>query len=197
MVTTIQGDSGVGGQYNAGVTTDNQLKTFSVGRDVATQINLEGDSYNINTGLITLTNATDTPVLYLKNNELRDLLITAIAVGMQDSTGGSGLAQITVVRNPTEGTIVSDATNVDINSNRNYGSSNTLSDDVYKGATGSTMTNGTDHIIFLQGDSGRLFASVDEVLPKGTSIGVKITPPAGNTSLTLYVALICHLVKEV
>jgi len=197
MGDQIQGSSGVGGIYQVGVTTDNQLKTLAVTRSIFTQINIEGDAYNINTGEITLTNDTETPVLYLKNNETRDLLITAVAVGMKDSTGGSDLATIKVIRNPATGTIVSGASAVDISSNRNYGSFNSLEVDVYKGATGSTMTDGTDHILFFQGDSGRLFAAIDEVIPKGTSIGVKITPPSGNTSLTLYVAIICHLIKEV
>jgi len=199
MPETIHGDAATGGIHPVGVTADNQLKTFSVARDIFTQINIEGDAYNINTGDITLTNTTQTPVLYLKNNETKDLVVTAIAVGLGTSAGGTATeaVKVHVIRNPTVGTIVDNATSVDINSNRNYGSTNTLTVDAYKGATGNTMTDGDNHIEFYQPDFGRLFAGVDEIIPKGRSIGVKITPPTGNTGLELYVALICHLVKEV
>ena len=158
------------------------------------QATKNGDSYNINTGWITLSNDTVTPVLYLKNNELRSLHVTAVAVGFGPSTGGGTIIEdVIITRNPTVGTIISNATAVDINSNRNFGSSNTLTVDAYKGATGSTLTDGTDHIIIAQNDGGRAFASIDEDLPKGTSIGVKITPATGNTNMRVYVAVICHL----
>ena len=185
------GDSG----NTAKVTSDGLLQTYATTRGSFTQVNLDGDAYNINTGFITLTNAADTPVLYLKNNETRDFLVTAIAVGVKDSTGGTDLVAITIVRNPTAGTIVSNASAVAINSNRNFGSNKALTADAYKGATGSTMTDGTDHILVVQPDSGRLFATVDEVLPKGTSIGIKIAPPANNTSMIVYAAIIGHLVE--
>ena len=185
------GDNG----NTAKVTSDGLLQTYATTRDSFTQVNLDGDAYNINTGFITLTNAADTPVLYLKNNETRDFLVTAIAVGVKDSTGGTDLVAITIVRNPTAGTIVSNASAVAINSNRNFGSNKALTADAYKGATGSTMTDGTDHILFVQPDSGRLFATVDEALPKGTSIGIKIAPPANNTSMIVYAAIIGHLVE--
>jgi len=199
MADSIHGDSGKG-IYEVGVTTAKQLKTFSETTSEQTQANLIGNAYNINTGEVTLTDAVQTPILYFKNNETQDLLVTALAIGFQNSTGGAATDApiITVIRNPTTGTIVSGATDVDINSNRNYGSSNTLSlSDAYKGATGDTMTDGTEHLLIYQTDLGRVFAAIDEVIPKGTSIGVKITPQDSNTSLTCYVALICHLINGV
>lgn len=99
-----------------------------------------------------------------------------------------------MIRNPTAGTIISSTpTDVDINSNRNYGSATTLSVTAYKGATGDTMTDGEDHIIFFQGNSGRLFATINEVLPSSASIGIKFDPQTSNTSQDVYAALVCHL----
>lgn len=184
---------GTGSGSLAKVNQNNRLYTTSITIDENLQATKSGNSYNINTGVITLTNTTDTPIMYLKNNETASLHIYAIAVGFGPSTGGSGVNKITVVRNPTAGTIVSGATDVDINSNRNYGSPNTLTVDAYKGATGLTMTDGDDHLLLFQGASGRLFATIDELLPVGSSIGVKITAPTGNTSMDVYAALICHL----
>ena len=187
-------EDGSGKGYKQKVNANNQAYTFATTTDESDQATKTGRSYNINTGIIDLTDAADTPVLYVKNNETEDLHITAIAVGIGPSTGGSGgIPVITVTKNPTAGTIVSGGTAVDVNSNRNYGSASTLTVDAYKGATGNTMTDGTDHLIIYQGAGGRAFATIDEVLPTGTSIGVKIDPQASNTSMEIYAALICHL----
>jgi hypothetical protein len=185
---------GKGQGYLAAVDDSNRLRVAGTSETSEKTANRLGNAYNINTGVITLTDAADTPILYLKNNEEKDLLIEAIAVGFGPSTGGSSTEerQITIVRNPTTGTIISGATAVDINSNRNYGSANSLTVDAYKGATGNTMTNGDDHIL-LYNTGTRLFATISETLPKGTTIGIKVEPPASNTSMKVYAALICHL----
>jgi hypothetical protein len=83
---------------------------------------------------------------------------------------------------------------VDIVSNRNYGSSKTLTVDAYKGATGETLTGGTDHIIIQMGTSGRTVVSIDEVIPKGSSFGIKYTPQGSNTSQKVYAAVVAHLI---
>jgi hypothetical protein len=185
---------GTGTGELAKVNGDNRLYTQAVTITENDDANKKGLAYNINTGIITLTSAADTPIMYLKNNDDTTLHITAIAVGVGPSTGGSGgIPKITVIRNPTAGTTISNANDVDIKSNRNYGSQNTLSDVVaYKGATGETITDGEDHLILFQTSNGRLFAQIDEILEKGSSIGVKFDPQTGNTSQDVYCALICH-----
>lgn len=185
---------GTGNGYLAKVDDHYRLYTYTVSLSEQDDATHEGRSFNVNTGIVTLTNAAETPMLYLKNNETEDLHITAIAVGFGASTGGTGdPCLITMERNPTGGTIVSGATAVDVKTNRNFGSNSTLTADAYKGATGLTMTGGTDHAYFYQSPSGRLYAGLSEQLPKGTSIGITITPQSSNTSMACYVALICHL----
>lgn len=181
----------------AKVDNNHRLHTSSVTVPVERNANKKGDAFNVNSGVITLTDAVDTPVFYLKNNNVKSLLVTAIAVGVGISTGGTGdNPTITVIRNPTAGTIVSGATDVDIKSNRNYGSANQLTNvTAYKGATGLTMTGGEDHILFFQG-TGRLFASIDEIIPQGTSIGIKFNPQTSNTSQDVYAALILHFLDD-
>lgn len=190
--------SAAGAKHGAKVDDTLRLHTRAVQVEEETEANIEGDAYNINTGKITLTDAADTPVLYFKNNEERAVHVTAIAVGFGTSTGGSATEQVevTVIRNPTAGTIIDNATDADINSNRNYGSSNSLTSLAYKGATGNTMTDGTDHLYIFQNDFGRLFATIDEVLPKGTTLGIKLKPPTGNTSMPCYAALICNIMQN-
>lgn len=192
MPDTIR--DGGSGTTLAKVNANGRLYTDAISASESYAATKDGRSYNVNSGSITLTDAADTPLIYLKNNETQDLHITAIAVGVGPSTGGSGgIPKITVVRNPKTGTIVDNATAVDVNSNRNYGSSDALTVDAYKGATGNTMTDGEDHILFFQTSNGRLFATIDENLPKGSSIGIKFDPQASNTSQEVYAAIICHL----
>lgn len=198
MPDSIRDGAGKGNM--AKVNANQRLYTQTVQKSAALNANENGDAYNINTGVITLTNAADTPVLYLKNNETQDLVVEAVAIGLGPTTGGTGgWIKGTFVRNPTTGTIISSTpTDVDINSNRNYGSTNTLTADAYKGATGDTMTDGDDHIILNLGQgsttsSTRSFVTINEILPKGTSFGVKIDPQASNTSQDVYVAVICYL----
>lgn len=189
----IQDATGQGPGAKVGST--NRLYTFAISESFEEFANKEGDAYNINTGTITLSDAADTPILYFKNNEDKDLIVTAIAIGAGPSTGAAtdANAVITIVRNPTAGTIVSGATAVDMNENRNFGSSKTLTADAYKGATGNTMTDGDDIIQLYQSENSRLFAQLNLIIPKSKSIGIKFDPAASNTSQDVYAALVCHL----
>jgi len=196
-MTTIK--DGTGSGYIAKVDNRNRLHTRAVSTDEAFFSLEDGRAFNINTGVIDLSNAVDTPCIYLKNDETQTLVITSVAIGVAASTGGSATIPVeaTFIRNPTTGTIItSTPTDVDINSNRNFGSSGTLTADVYKGATGDTMTDGENHIFVYLSHSARAFITIHEAVPKGKTFGVKIKAPASNTSLKVYVALICHLIEE-
>ena len=191
MADTIIDGTGKG--YQAGVTSDQRLLTEAVTETEAERANEKGNSYNMNTGIVNLSGTTETPMIYMKNNENEDVVIEGIVIGIWGSANGDGLDMIsTTYRNPTAGTIVSGATDVPINSNRNYGSTNTLDADVYLGGDSITMTGGTEHLLVRITEESRSFVSINEVLPKGTSIGVSITPPTGNDSMNCYVALVCY-----
>jgi len=187
---------GTGKGFQARVNTDNELEVKSVQESEALFANKIGDAFNINTGFVVLSNAVDTPVLYLKNTDEKELIIEAVALGMFNSANGSATADVyaTFIRNPTTGTIItSTPTDVDIMSNRNYTSSKTFPGTAYKGATGDTMTDGDDHILVRSSTNSRGFIGINEVLPQGSSFGVKIKPPTSNTAMTVYVAVICYL----
>jgi hypothetical protein len=186
---------GTGGGYEGKVDINNRLHAYAVTVSEAGQANLDGNAYNVNTGDITLTNATETPILYIKNNEDRDLNIESLILYAGTSTGGTATLGVkwVVVRNPSAGTIISGAAAVDVESNRNYGSNNTVLFDSYKGATGSTMSGGDDHIIVRGATFFRSVIGINEIIPKGSSIGVKVTPPTSNTSMVVYAAAQTHL----
>jgi hypothetical protein len=84
---------------------------------------------------------------------------------------------------------------VGISSNRNFGSSNTLTVDAYKGTEGATFTDGTKAVSTIFASTGiRAAIDIGEIaLPKGASLGVEVTPPTGNTSLTLQIATEAYL----
>ena len=189
-------EDGTGTGRTAKIDTNNRLNTFSVTLDEDIQSTTDGTAYNFNTGNITLTDAVDTPVAYLKNTtDGNPFAISLIAAGFKDATSGAAtdLNEITIVRNPTAGTIISEAktTNV-MNENRNFGSSTTFGGVFYKGETGDTFTDGDDIIQFYAGDMARFAASINLVLNKGDSIGIRVEPPASNTSMVCYAAIVGH-----
>ena len=194
MAISIVG--GAGRSYEAGVSERNRLLTEAIERTELHEAVHKGDGYNINTGVVTLTDAAETPMLYFKNLEDKSFHMTSIIVGTRSSTGGATTeVDIMIVRNPSAGTITS-GSDVDILTNRNFGSAKTVSSTAKKGATGLTMTGGTDHIFAYGTTSSRTVIPVEEVIPKDKSLGVKIPPPASNTSMNCYVAIVGYLEED-
>jgi hypothetical protein len=190
-------EDGTGTGFKTKVDANNRLHVQSVSVTENDHSNTKGNAYNINSGIITLTNDIDTPVIYLKNNEDLDYHLQNIAVALEFSTGGdASMTVITLVKNPTAGTLISNANAVDIVSNRNFGSAQEIDVDAYKGATGSTLTDGDDFLIYFLQDDNRLFASTDSVIPKEKSVAVKILPPPGNTSMRVYVAFVGYILDD-
>jgi len=182
--------SGKGNGKEATVDDTGRLVTRAITQsesDIATD---EQQRYNINTGNITLTSATASAVLYFKNNENYDFEINSFIYAFGPSTGGTGAALVDVIFKPTAGTIVSGASAVAVNQNLNLGSANVLSALVYKGAEGNTITDGVTGISSLLSVSSRSVIALGKlVIPKGQSVAVRVTPPTGNTSLILQVAI--------
>jgi hypothetical protein len=159
--------------------------------------------YNINTGDITLTNATKTSVLYVKNNGDDDLVITALIYNLGASASGTGDVVIDVLRNPTAGDIIDNTNNCavgpGVSANQNFGSTNTMTGLFYKGATGETALSGGGASILTRSASntGRIVISLGAViLPKGASLGVDYTPPTSNSSQIVQFAAACYVLTQ-
>ena len=184
-------EDGKGGGRSAQVDDQNRLRTHSVTETEALHSSEEGKAFNINTGLISITG--DATLLYIKNTEDADLVIEAIATGSFDGITHSDDPYLTLVRNPTGGDLISDATAVSMNQNRNFGSSRTLSADAYKGKVGGTVTGGND-IAFLQASGGsRGFYTIEFILPSNTSMAIKLTANVSSGSANWYCAAICFV----
>ena len=178
----------------ARVDAANRLSVFATSQSEVEHATAKGDAYNINTGLVAYTGSSESSLIYLKNNESRDLLITQFIIGLQDlSATVTDRAIATLIRNPIGGNIVSDATAVDMNINLNFGSSKVLDIDIFKGKDGGTISGGNDGGIFAGSGGMRLPIEIPMVIPSGSSFGLKIdlnTSGGGD----IYSAIVCHLV---
>lgn len=188
---------GAGNGHSAKVDGNNRLHTQAVTSSGEEKGAIDGDAYNINTGEVTLTASAISPLIYFKNDETQDFFIEAVAVGIGSATT-SDIGEVTLIRNPTGGDLISDGTAVSINQNRNFGSSRTLASTTlaYKGKSGGTISGGNDVALFYQGSSGRLFATVKFLIPKGSSIAVKIDPKISSGNSKAYCAIIGYLLNK-
>jgi len=93
---------------------------------------------------------------------------------------------VQVLRNPTGGTIIDNAVAAGI-SNSNHGSANIPTGLNYKGVESDTFTDGTGAAQPIKQSIDRIILPLGRRLPKGTSIGFRVTPPAGTTSATVLI----------
>ena len=194
MALEIQGnDNAI--TYKIGATARGQIKAFSVSESEAQEATTLGDGYNINTGVIALTSSTESGVMYFKNNESRNMIIESVFAGVGSSGTVTDAAHITIIRNPTGGTLISGAVNVDMITNRSHGTSNTLANSLaYKGAEGSTITGGDESYLFFQSAGGRLSApGISVALAPGNSLAMKINTFTTAGTTNVYGAIACHL----
>ena len=176
-------ENGKGDGTKAEVNSQNRLEVQSTTTSQLSEAVKREATWNVGTGPITLTTATASAIFYMKNTGAKDLEIDLYVILARASTGGSGLALVEILLNPTGGTIVSGATAVDTIAQMNTGSSNTPSANIYKGAQGNTLTGQTS-ILRSQNNSvpDRLLLPITTIVHQGGSVGIRYTPPSGNTS---------------
>lgn len=185
----IQDGTGSGSQ--AGVTDTHRILVDAISRDAIVTAATAGKAFNFSTGLVTLTSASASGLFFLKNNEVENLVISEILLQANQSTGGaSGIGFWELIRNPTGGTLISNAVAVDIQQNFNFGSVATILADIFKGAEGNTITGGNlfsiNHGQNVPSVLVTRFANI--ALARGSSCAVRFTPPPGNTSLVVSVS---------
>lgn len=189
MGATIIKD-GAGSGNTVKVSSNNRLRTASVSTMAQDSAATSGLAFNHNTDLLTHTDGGEYAAIYLRNDSTNDYVVNAVAFGIGILGGTvSELVEATVVRNPTAGSIITNASAVPINANRNFGSPRSFTGLAYKGGQGETFTDGTDAVKFLIGGSSRLFSDTAFVLPQGTAVGVNVKLNASGGG-QYYVALV-------
>lgn len=173
---------GTGSSRLAKVTEDNELLIHgSTESHISEAVGL-GKAWNIGTDYLTLTSDSASDVLYIKNTGTEDLHIDLYVVLARASTGGSGDLLVEILRNPTGGTVVSDASSI-TPVNMDFGSNRTIIADTYKGGEGKTLTGHTQSLNSKTTADNRLLLGILTKLPQGASVGLRLTPPTGNTSM--------------
>jgi len=183
-------ENGVGNANKLKVDKNNRAHVAAISESQSQDATRTGDSYSLNTGTINF-EASGT-LIYLKNNEDQDLAVTEIHVGVGiATTAESGI--LTLVRNPTGGDLISDATAVNDNQNRNFGSNKTLTADAFKGKSGGTVTGGNNITQFFQVSSGNFEEQIDFDLPKGSSLAISYNPNLASGSTNVHASIVCFL----
>lgn len=180
---SLQLQDGTGSGYRAKISDDNRLLTQAITETASDHHSELGKRFNLNTGDITLTSANASGVLYFKNNDTENFHATVIVFNLGASTSGTGDMLIEIIKNPTTGTLISNATAVTTNSNFHFGSAVTLTGLAYKGVEGATISDGSVFASTRAASNGRIVLTLGEIIiPKGSSIGIRYTPQASNTS---------------
>ncbi len=181
---------GEGKGFLAGVTGNNRLKTTGVDLTLTEAATESGDTFNLDSTTVALSTTGESALLYLRNLEDTTLIVTSIAIALKDYVGTDGQPTLQIYRNPTAGTIVSVAAECN-EQNRNYGSNKELTIDCFRGVEGSTMTGEDNRVtIFLPTTAAATLVTFSTLvaLPKGASIGLSWTPPAGMTTVNILAA---------
>lgn len=194
MQSQIQ--DGKGNGYLVEVDSRNKLVTASTTQTEEEYHLAKGDGFNVETPVITLTSNAKSGVLYIKNNDDEDLVITGFfnLLGAISGTT-SGDMYLYYEFDTVGGTLISSTSNIITPVNKRAGSTNVLNATVLYGAEGKTTDTGLKKITSLSTGNGRNTLFVRVILPRGSSVSVSIKPFTGTTSMALIAALDCYYNK--
>ncbi len=191
MATITDGKTGRTVEVNA----NNRLMIVAEDIEMLYAQGARGSAFTFATGMLALTSSNESCVLYVKNTDpTQILIIDKLQYNIGRSVSGSGDVQIRSFKNPSGGTLLTSAVQA-LGGNRNFGSLVSPQAIVGVGGEGYTLTPSstlqsalpypTEFVTqFLVGLS----------LPVGTSIGVSIVPPSGNTNMNFGLTLMCYYI---
>lgn len=165
------------------VTDKGKMEVYATTIDDSLSASVEGNSFIVMTDVIELTSDDESAVFYFKN-EIEDGLIStgaSLTIGLSDA-GVNKPFYIGFPKNITGGTVLSGSDarqfNIDISSG------NELNIISKQGQEGSTITTGNDVFKSYILSSGAVIPFSNYTsLRKGSSFGITIEPPVGNTSM--------------
>ena len=185
-------EDGTGTGKKARVDESNRLATIShVESELHVAIDA-GDGLLLSTGYVTLTSANASGIVYIVNNDSEDWVISEIRTSISTSTGGATTdVKCEFVKDPTSTTVAGVITPI------NLLSSHILMADIsaYYGAEGNTFTGGTafnQHFHQTKSEATHQQGEIIYSLAAGKSIGVRVTPPASNTSMQVALNIVIY-----
>jgi len=175
----------------ARVNEDGQLSTFSQVVSNSLAASIKGDRYNISPdGFITLTDDVETPVIYVQNNEPETIgwALTQLLI-VSTLSDGAGEWFVSFYTNPTSGTIITGGTDALVIS-QNLGSQKPLEVTAKTGSTGDTLAGNVKLDRLIPMTPASITIPLDAiVIPPGTSFGMTVTAPVGNTFVKIDVGV--------
>jgi len=178
-------EDGKGSGYKAEVDSDNRLSVMSVGASVASSEALSrGGAFVLPSGFLSLTTTGSfNGIFYIKNTSpTKNLFIGKIRTC--GDTAGS--VQVKLLRNPTAGTLISDANDA-TKLTSNFGRNDIFEGDAYVASSdGKTVTDGADYSQYIQKTAGHSIQDYEGaiVLPNGSSIAMVAKPTVAMTFCT-------------
>ena len=192
-MSTIKGGDN---RFTASVDNTNRLLTRTVARDDAVDAGVRGDAYFILVPAVTLTSANPSAIYVYQNDENRDIILKSSVTSANFSTGGTNQVYQSFRESGIGMTLVG-GTGVPVPTiNVIFGNNQTLENTSELGQEGATTVGGgpSSPLFFTTGQ--QIVNEVFIIIPKGVAIAGIITPPPGNTSMTLTLLIEAYL-KEV
>lgn len=177
MPDTIRDGSGKG--YLAKVNADQQLITRATAVEQRLESAIDHNYFELTTGLITITDAVETPMFYMKNNSAtKQIVVDRIFIDTWDSTDGAEDGVIEYYRNPT---VVGGTATVPACTD--FGSTDVADGTFLVSPTSLTGTEWAK--LYLPEQYGLVIEEGRFTLPQGSTFGMSIVPPTGNTSMKI------------
>lgn len=190
-------EDGLGTGKRAQVNAKNRIVTESVTFDREDDAISAGVGYQLTSGQVSYTSGgTPAGVFYMENKEDVDVVLDRVVFMVGTPTGAAGDWFHRIIRNPTGGTLISNAVPGGI-SNSNHGSANILNggDFIYKGLESDTITGGTGVPLPVHTSSNRILFPIGRRIPKNQSFAIEVTPPPGITAALS--VTVCHVFVDV
>ena len=174
MVDTLK--DGTGNGFLAQVNKDHQLITRATALNQHTKSSVDGNYFELTTGLLEITVATEKGVLYLKNSEDTTIVVDKVFLDVWPSTGGgTDGGTLRYYKNPT----VTGGSSINA-VNTNFKKPDTAGDDL-KNLT--TITGTVWWIGYFEPQNSITIEEEKFVIPPGYSFGMSLIAPSGNSSM--------------
>lgn len=181
-----------GPKYDVKVDSSHRIWSRAVSEpEQAEQASL-GLAYSVTGGLTTLTTANESAMWWFRNDEDRDIVVSRFISTARNSAGGTTNHALVNIKFGVTG-ISGGTANKVVANNTNAGSSNVFDFTGTIGQEGASLTGGSLFGSFAVPLQDTKSSPAFIVIPQGSSIGISVTPPAGNTSLSIGVSMSCHL----